>query len=288
MVSEIGFEFNACSSTNIIVLPTLSTSWRLAKTARRSGVISSGVPVQSYCVVFVARYFVQAGSSHACCRLPHIKLTLTYFHAAFFRLCWTHFSDASWHTVFPVVARRGSRRRARRTNSGAVRCLSHGVVDFASVAVDRLKPDALERRLVGQILARFEARGLSLVGLKICLPTRSVAEAHMHDHRHRDYFEQVCQFLCSRPLVCVAIEGCGAVRAVRSLIGDSFEPLHCVAGTIRGDLSLHWPRNLVHGSDSLEAAQRELDVWFPGGDGIVPPPASLSPRIYELPDDRVY
>lgn len=150
-----------------------------------------------------------------------------------------------------------------------------------------LKPDAVERRLVGSILSRFEAKGLALVGMRMVLPDRKLAEAHMAVHRDRDFFERACRFLCSGSIVCVALEGRGAIQATRSMIGESSDPLGCSRGTIRGDLASHWRRNLVHGSDSVESARRELELWFPDDTMIHSAPSSMSPWLYELPDAKI-
>ena len=174
--------------------------------------------------------------------------------------------------------------RLRKLQSSGPHVVEHGG-RLAERTLVLLKPDAVERRLVGELVGRIEERGLAVVGLKLTVATRSLAEAHYADHRDRDFFERACVFLCSGPLVAVGVEGRGALSAIRRLIGSSPDPLLCDVGTIRGDLASHWRRNLVHGSDSPESASRELDLWFP--EGLLPAPSALSPYLYELPDSTI-
>lgn len=124
-----------------------------------------------------------------------------------------------------------------------------------------IKPDGVQRGLVGNVLSRFEDRGLKLVGTKIVLPTRDIAERHYEEHRDRAFFERACRFICAGPVVASVWEGFGAVRAARGLCGST-DPLDSPPGTIRGDLAIHWRRNVVHSSDGVDSATREINLWF--------------------------
>ena len=148
-----------------------------------------------------------------------------------------------------------------------------------------LKPDAVERRLVGRILSRFEDRGLAIVALRHRRCDRALAEAHYEEHRDKHFFGRACTFLCAGPLVSACLEGRGAVAATRQLIGPA-DPRDAAPGTIRGDLATHWRRNLVHASASVEEAEREISLWFEAAD-LLPPPAALDPWLYELPGARI-
>ena len=127
-----------------------------------------------------------------------------------------------------------------------------------------LKPDTVQRALCGQILARFESKGLRIVGMKLVVPTRAQAEAHYAEHKERPFFPALLQFITSSPLVALALEGDSAVAVARSLIGAT-DGRTAAPGTIRGDFALSKSNNLVHGSDSPESAERELAIWFAEG-----------------------
>ena len=148
-----------------------------------------------------------------------------------------------------------------------------------------LKPDAVERRLVGRILSRFEDRGLAIVALRQRMCDRALAEAHYAEHRDKHFFGRACAFLCAGPLVSACLEGRGAVAAARRLIGPT-DPRDAAPGTIRGDLATHWRRNLVHASASADDAEREVALWFDSTD-LCPPAAALDPFLYELPGARI-
>jgi nucleoside-diphosphate kinase len=124
-----------------------------------------------------------------------------------------------------------------------------------------LKPDAVQRLLVGPLLGRFEARGLKIVGLKLVRVSRELAEQHYAVHRERSFFAGLVEFITSGPLVAVALEGPGAITIVRSMVGAT-RPPDAAPGTIRGDLALETAQNLVHASDGPETAAMELGLWF--------------------------
>jgi nucleoside-diphosphate kinase len=133
------------------------------------------------------------------------------------------------------------------------------------VAVERtlvlIKPDALQRALAGEILARFERRGLTIAAAKLVTVDRALAEEHYAEHAEKPFFGELVEFITSAPTLALLIEGEGAIAVVRTTIGAT-NPADAAPGTIRGDLALSMPDNLVHGSDSPESAQREIALWF--------------------------
>ncbi|HUW99440.1 MAG TPA: nucleoside-diphosphate kinase [Phycisphaerae bacterium] len=124
-----------------------------------------------------------------------------------------------------------------------------------------LKPDALHRGLVGRILGRFEAKGLKLVALKMAVIDRATAERQYASHKGKPFYEPLIRFMTSGPSVLVCLEGKGAVAAVRKMLGATFGP-DAEPGTVRGDFGVSNRFNLVHGSDSPEAAEKELALFF--------------------------
>ena len=129
-----------------------------------------------------------------------------------------------------------------------------------------IKPDALERALAGEILSRFERRGLVVRAAKLVHVDRDLAERHYDEHREKPFFGELVDFITSGPTLALVLEGEGAVAVSRATIGAT-NPAQAPPGTIRGDLALAMPDNLVHGSDAPESAQREIGLWFPG-DGV--------------------
>jgi nucleoside-diphosphate kinase len=127
-----------------------------------------------------------------------------------------------------------------------------------------LKPDAVQRGLCGQILTRFEHKGLKLVGMKLMKITPELAAKHYEAHRERKFYPGLVKFMTSSPVVAIALEGIDAIKICRNLMGATFGA-DAAAGTIRGDFGVSRSFNLVHGSDSPEAAQRELGLFFPEG-----------------------
>jgi len=124
-----------------------------------------------------------------------------------------------------------------------------------------VKPDGVQRLLVGRILARFEERGLKLVGLKLVHVDRALAERHYAVHREKPYFGGLVDFITSSPLVAAAFEGPNAIAVVRTMVGAT-RPHEAAPGTIRGDFALETAQNIVHASDGPESATTELDIWF--------------------------
>ena len=124
-----------------------------------------------------------------------------------------------------------------------------------------VKPDGVQRQLVGRILARYEDRGLKLVGLKLVHIDRAMAEAHYAVHRDKPFFAGLVAFITTGPLVALALEGPDAIAVVRTINGAT-RPAQAAPGTIRGDFALETAQNLVHASDSPETAAAELALWF--------------------------
>jgi nucleoside-diphosphate kinase len=125
-----------------------------------------------------------------------------------------------------------------------------------------IKPDAMKRGLAGEILGRFERRGLEVTAANLVQVDRELAERHYAEHAEKPFFGELVEFITSAPTLALALEGEGAIGVVRTTMGAT-NPANSAPGTIRGDLALSMPDNLVHGSDSPESAKRELALWFP-------------------------
>jgi nucleoside-diphosphate kinase len=124
-----------------------------------------------------------------------------------------------------------------------------------------VKPDAFARSLTGEIVARFERKGLRLLALRQMVLDRELAERHYAEHAERPFFGELVDFITSGPLVAMVLEGVDAVKAARQVIGAT-NPLEAAPGSIRGDLAIEMGRNMVHGSDSPESAAREAALFF--------------------------
>ncbi|MEH1852836.1 MAG: nucleoside-diphosphate kinase [Nostoc sp.] len=124
-----------------------------------------------------------------------------------------------------------------------------------------IKPDGVQRGLVGEIIRRFETKGFTLVGLKFLKVSRELAEQHYGVHRERPFFGGLVEFIISSPVVAMVWEGDGVIASARKIIGAT-NPLTAEPGTIRGDFGLNIGRNLIHGSDAPETAQQEIALWF--------------------------
>ena len=128
-----------------------------------------------------------------------------------------------------------------------------------------IKPDAMERRLAGEILGRFEQRGLAVRAAKLVQVDRDLAGRHYEEHTEKPFYGELVEFITSSPTLALVLEGESAVMVVRTTMGAT-NPVDSAPGTIRGDLALAMPDNLVHGSDSLESAEREIALWFSDGE----------------------
>ena len=124
-----------------------------------------------------------------------------------------------------------------------------------------VKGDGVRRRLIGEIIRRLEAKGLGIRAMQMMNVSRGLAEEHYAEHREKPFFEELVEFITSTPVVALTVEGEGAIGTVRNLMGAT-NPANAAPGTIRGDLALSMPDNLVHGSDSPESAKRELGLFF--------------------------
>ncbi|MGH3039786.1 MAG: nucleoside-diphosphate kinase [Gaiellaceae bacterium] len=128
-----------------------------------------------------------------------------------------------------------------------------------------IKPDAMQRRLAGEILARFEQRGLEVQAAKLILVDEDLAGEHYAEHREKPFFGELVEFITSSPTLALVLEGESAIQVVRTTMGAT-NPVDSAPGTIRGDLALAMPDNLVHGSDSPASAEREIALWFSDGE----------------------
>ena len=124
-----------------------------------------------------------------------------------------------------------------------------------------LKPDAVQRALVGEILGRFERRGLKVVALKMLRIPRSLGETYYAEHKGKQFFDPLMAYITAGPVVAIVLEGDGAVASVRRMMGKT-NSAEAEPGTIRGDLALTIGRNIIHGSDSLDSAKREIPLFF--------------------------
>jgi nucleoside-diphosphate kinase len=124
-----------------------------------------------------------------------------------------------------------------------------------------IKPDAVQRRLAGRILDRFEQRGLTIRGAKLLQVDQTLAQRHYAEHSEKPFFGELVVFITSSPTIALVLEGEGAIATVRTTMGAT-NPASAAPGTIRGDFALSMPDNLVHGSDSPESAEREIALWF--------------------------
>ncbi len=136
------------------------------------------------------------------------------------------------------------------------------------MAVERtlilIKPDAMRRGLAGEILRRFETRGLELRAARLLRADSALAEKHYDVHRGKPFFGELVEFITSGPTLALVLEGEGAIATCRATIGAT-NPADATPGSIRGDLALSMPDNLVHGSDAPETAAAEIELWFPDG-----------------------
>jgi len=142
-----------------------------------------------------------------------------------------------------------------------------------------IKPDGVQRKLVGEIIRRFETKGFTLVGLKFMTVSRELAEQHYAVHKERPFFASLVNFIISSPVVAMVWEGDGVVASARKIIGAT-NPLTSEPGTIRGDFGVSIGRNLIHGSDAIETAQGEIKLWFTD-DELVNWTPTITPWTYE-------
>ena len=125
-----------------------------------------------------------------------------------------------------------------------------------------VKPDAFQRALTGEVIARFERKGLRIAALKTLTASEEIAHQHYAEHTEKPFFGELVEFITGGPLVAMVLEGTEAVPAARQMIGAT-NPIEAAPGSIRGDFALEVTFNMVHGSDSDESAEREIGIWFP-------------------------
>lgn len=128
-----------------------------------------------------------------------------------------------------------------------------------------VKPDAMQRGLAGEIISRYERRGLKIVAMKLILVSRELAQKHYAEHEGKPFFPGLVDYITSSPIIAAALEGPGAIQAVRETNGAT-DPLKATPGSIRADFGLEKGRNLVHASDGTESAAREIGLWFASGE----------------------
>jgi nucleoside-diphosphate kinase len=128
-----------------------------------------------------------------------------------------------------------------------------------------IKPDAVQRGLVGDIISRLESRGLNISGLKIIKIERAIAEQHYRVHKNRPFFPKLVDFITSSPVVAIVFQGRNAVEVTRNTMGQT-NPSEATPGTIRGDFAIDIGRNLIHGSDSIKTAEEEILIFFAGNE----------------------
>ena len=141
-----------------------------------------------------------------------------------------------------------------------------------------VKPDGVQRGLIGEIIGRFERKGLKLVGLKSVVPSRETAETHYAVHSERPFYPGLIKFVTSGPVVCMAWSGKDSISVARTLIGAT-NGREAAPGTIRGDFGMDMGYNMIHGSDAPETAEFELGLWFP--EGLMDWEQSITSWVYE-------
>jgi nucleoside-diphosphate kinase len=128
-----------------------------------------------------------------------------------------------------------------------------------------VKPDGVQRGLIGVVVSRLEQRGYQLVAAKLMSVSTALAQEHYAEHKERPFFGELVQFITSSPVFAMVWEGPGVIGAARTMMGKT-NPLDAAPGTIRGDYAVSLGMNIVHGSDSLQSAQREISLWFAAGE----------------------
>ena len=141
-----------------------------------------------------------------------------------------------------------------------------------------VKPDGVQRGLIGEIIGRFEKKGLKLVGLKSVVPSKETAESHYAVHSERPFYPGLIEFVTSGPVVCMAWNGKDAIAVARTLIGAT-NGREAAPGTIRGDFGMDMGFNMIHGSDAAETAEFELGLWFP--EGLMDWEQTITSWVYE-------
>ena len=176
------------------------------------------------------------------------------------------------------IADLGNRNLGRRIGSRGAFARVRAQTEQTYVMV---KPDGVQRGLVGEVISRFERKGYMLKALRIRMCEKSLAEEHYFELRDKPFFSKLVDYICSGPVVCMIWEGTDVVKASRKIIGAT-NPTEAEPGTIRGDLGVEVGRNIVHGSDSVENGAREIGLWFGADDPPVAWESAMTPWIKEL------
>ncbi len=142
-----------------------------------------------------------------------------------------------------------------------------------------VKPDGVQRNLIGEVISRFEKKGFTLVGLKLLSVSRELAEKHYEVHKERPFFKGLVEFIISAPVTAMVWEGNDVVVSARKMIGAT-NPITAEPGTIRGDYGVNIGRNLIHGSDAVETAEKEIALWFSDSE-LVSWQQTITPWLYE-------
>ncbi|KNA09467.1 hypothetical protein SOVF_153170 [Spinacia oleracea] len=203
--------------------------------------------------------------------LPHSSSTTTRHQNLLFRrnnhhqqkLAAFHSQSHLFSTKCPLISHSLPRKKSFKPHI----FLPHLVASMEQVEETyiMIKPDGVQRGLVGEIISRFEKKGFKLIGLKMYPCPKELAEEHYKDLKAKSFYQKLIEYLTSGPVVCMAWEGVGVVASSRKLIGAT-DPLQAEPGTIRGDLAVQTGRNVVHGSDSPDNGKREIGLWFKEGE----------------------
>uniref|UniRef100_A0A8C8SRM2 Nucleoside diphosphate kinase n=1 Tax=Pelusios castaneus TaxID=367368 RepID=A0A8C8SRM2_9SAUR len=151
--------------------------------------------------------------------------------------------------------------RPRPLGPGSGRPYSAGIPGIQERTLVAVKPDGVQRRLIGDVIKRFERRGFKLVGMKLLKANEGILAEHYHELRRKPFYPALIHYMTSGPVVAMVWEGYNVVKTSRTMVGDT-DSAEAKPGTIRGDFSIHISRNIVHASDSVETAQREINLWF--------------------------
>ncbi len=125
-----------------------------------------------------------------------------------------------------------------------------------------IKPDGIQKNIIGEIISRIEKKGLKILNMKMMKLSRELAEKHYEEHRNKPFFKSLVNFITSAPIIVMIVEGKDVISIFRSMMGPT-DPKNAAPGTIRGDYGTDIERNIIHGSDSIESAKREVDLFFP-------------------------
>ncbi|KAL2932801.1 Nucleoside diphosphate kinase 2 chloroplastic [Bienertia sinuspersici] len=193
-----------------------------------------------------------------------------YFHRNKHHIQQQHQKLAAFHSQshlfssnYPLISHSLSRKKLFKPHI----FLPHLVASMEQVEETYImvKPDGVQRGLVGEIISRFEKKGFKLIGLKMYQCPKELAEEHYKDLNSKSFYQKLIDYITSGPVVCMAWEGVGVVASARKLIGAT-DPLQAEPGTIRGDFAVQTGRNVIHGSDSPDNGKREIGLWFKEGE----------------------